>query len=161
MAGGNTLTATEIANRPEVELLLCCASARKDPDRSAHIRTLLDGRIDWTYLLQTAHRHGTASLLYWNLDNAAYPVAVPADVMDRLWDHFHSNRRNNLFFAGALLRILDALAAHGVSAIPYKGPTLAIVAYKNLALREFCDLDILLHERDILPAKKVLTSLGY
>jgi hypothetical protein len=161
MAGGDTLASTEVVNRPEVELLLRCASTHIDSDRAARIRALLEGGMDWTYLLGTAHKHGTASLLYWSLNNVAYPEAVPTDVMDWLRNHFHGNRRGNLFLTGALLKILDALATHGVSAIPYKGPALAIAAYGNLALREFCDLDILLHESDVLEAKKALTPLGY
>src|SRR5215212_1930822 len=161
MASAEILSATQLVNRPEVDLLLCCASTHEDSDRAARIRTLLDEGIDWTYLLRTARIHGTASLLYWSLNNVAYPEAVPSEVMDWLRDHFHGNRRNNLFLTGALFKVLDALAAHGVSAIPYKGPTLAIVAYKNLALREFCDLDFLLSEKDVPKAKNVLTSLGY
>jgi hypothetical protein len=161
VASGDILSATAVVNRPEVELILCCASTAKDSDRAPQIATLLDENLDWTYLLRTAQGHATASLLYWGLNNVAYPGAVPTDVMDSLQNHFHSNRRNNLFSTGALLKILDALAAHGVYAIPYKGPTLAFVAYGNLALREFCDLDILLRERDVLKATRILTSLGY
>ena len=161
MALGGVLSATEVVDRPEVELLLCCASTGKDSDRATRIATLLDEGIDWTYLLQTAQSHGTSSLLYWSLKNVAFPEAVPTDVMDWLQNHFQSNGRNNLFSTGALLKILDELAANGIRAIPYKGPTLAVVAYGNLALREFCDLDILLRESDVPKATRVLTSLEY
>ena len=48
-----------------------------------------------------------------------------------------------------LFKVLDLFVAHGIAAIPYKGPTLAVLAYGNLAFREFVDLDLLLHERDL------------
>jgi hypothetical protein len=38
---------------------------------------------------------------------------------------------------------------------------LAVAAYGNLALRQFGDLDILVHKRDVLRAKDLLISQGY
>ena len=54
-----------------------------------------------------------------------------------------------------------AFETHGIPAIPYKGPALAASAYGNLSLRQFCDLDVLLHKRDIVRAKELLISQGY
>jgi hypothetical protein len=62
---------------------------------------------------------------------------------------------------GELFKILDLLAAHGIAAIPYKGPTLAALAYGNLAFREFVDLDLLLHEHDIPRARDLLVAQGF
>lgn len=147
-------------NRSDFELLLCCARTSQDPVDSARIQTLLRKGIDWEYVLPLAERHGIAPLLYWNL-NATCPDAVPANVMARLRDHFHANGRRNLVLTGELLKILDALEERNVAAIPYKGPVLAAVAYGNLALREFGDLDILVRKDDAIKAREVLTSLGY
>jgi hypothetical protein len=67
----------------------------------------------------------------------------------------------NLFLTGELLRVLNALEAREIPAIPYKGPALAASVYGNLALREFHDLDILVHRHDVPKAKEVLASIGY
>ncbi len=144
----------------EIELLLCCARTRTNSARVDRIKALLREEIDWAYLLQTAGRHRTAPLLYWNL-STTYPEAVPEGIMAQLREHFHDNGRRNLVLAGELLKILDALEERKIPAIPYKGPVLATVAYRNLALREFFDLDLLLEERDVLQAREVLASLGY
>jgi hypothetical protein len=45
--------------------------------------------------------------------------------------------------------------------VPYKGPVLATSVYGNLALRQFVDLDLMIHRHDVLEAKEVLASLGY
>jgi hypothetical protein len=53
------------------------------------------------------------------------------------------------------------LEADGVQPIPFKGPTLAAIAYQDLSLREFSDLDVLVQDADIAAAEGVLTATGY
>jgi hypothetical protein len=62
---------------------------------------------------------------------------------------------------GELLRIIELFKSYGITAIPYKGPVLAIQAYGNLAFREFDDLDIYVNKKDVMRAKKILLSEGY
>jgi hypothetical protein len=81
--------------------------------------------------------------------------------LHHLQDHFYKNTHRNLFLTGELLRLLNLFEAQGIFAIPYKGPALAAVAYGNLALREFADLDILIRKQDVQRAKELLTSAGY
>jgi hypothetical protein len=146
--------------RPEAELLLCCARTIKSPEVDGRIKALVQESLDWQYLLRMAHRHGLAPLLYRNID-AACPEAVPKDDSIHLWEHFHTNNLDNLYLTGELLRILNAFESSGIPAVPYKGPALAASIYGNLALREFVDLDILVHRHDFFEAEDLLTSLGY
>jgi len=81
--------------------------------------------------------------------------------LEQLRGRYELNARKNLKFVGELFRILDCLEAHGVAAIPLKGPVLAESVYGDLALRDFSDLDVLVHARDVLPAKEALRSLDY
>jgi Uncharacterised nucleotidyltransferase len=147
-------------SRPEEEVLLCCARTTKAPEVTARIEALLREGMDWEYLLKTAHVHGMAPLLYWHLD-AAHPRLIPESVFDHLHDHFRANSLHNLFLTGELLRLLDTFGAHGIPAVPYKGPALAAYIYGNLALRQFIDLDVMVHRHDVPKAKELLASLGY
>ena len=146
--------------RPEDELILCCARVREDPERAAQIRVLLQGGMDWAYVLRAARGHGMAPLLFWHL-NATRPEAVPTAVLDLLRSDFYANNLRNLLLTGELLRLLNVFEGRGIPAIPYKGPVLAAVAYGNLALRQFIDLDILVHKQDVSRARELLISLGY
>jgi hypothetical protein len=149
-----------LARRPEVELLLCCARTTRPPEATAKIASLLQESMDWEFLLRTAHKHGVTPLLYWHLE-ATYPEAVPAKALDRLRDHFRTNSLRNLFLTGELLKLLNKFRAHEIPVVPYKGPALAASVYGNLALREFKDLDILVHRRNVPKAKEVLAAMGY
>jgi hypothetical protein len=150
----------DVASRVEVEILLCCARTRRDPQAAARILTLLQGDVDWDYLLQAAGRHGMVPLLFWHLDNAC-PETVPEAYMTELRRHFRSNSLKNLLLAGELLKLYELFEQNDIFAIPYKGPALAASVYRNLALRQAGDLDILVGRRDVLKAKELLLSLGY
>jgi hypothetical protein len=59
-----------------------------------------------------------------------------------------------------LRELLTALRAHGIDALPFKGPALAIQLYGNFAMRQFGDLDILVPPRQAGAALEVLKALG-
>jgi hypothetical protein len=99
-------------------------------------------------------------LLYWGLQTAC-AGAVPRAALDELQRHFRANAQRNLFLAGTLRQLLSLLEAHGIPAIPYKGPVLAVAVYGNLALRQFGDLDILIRPQDAGRAQQLLFSQGY
>ena len=145
---------------PEAELLLCCARVDLNSNRVERIRSILGYGIDWAYLLRVAVRHGMRPLLYWHL-NATYPEAVPRTVLKQFQDHFHLNLQRNLLRTAKLFGLLNMFKAHGIVAIPYKGPALASSVYGDLAFREFSDLDLLLDMQDVPMARKLLISQGY
>ena len=147
-------------SRPEDKLLLCCARTSRSPETADRIKALLREGIDWEHLLQAANAHGVAPLLYWHLD-AVCPKAVPKNILDHLRDHFRANGLRNLFLTGELLKLLNVFGAHGIPAVPYKGPALADSVYGNLAFRQFIDLDIMVRRHDVPRARELLASLGY
>ena len=146
--------------RPESELLLCCARSSIDSERSDRIRSLLRDGIDWTHLLRQAKEHGVMPLLCWHLTNHCLD-GIPQPLVDRLRDHFHSNARSNLLLTEELLSLLDLLEARGIRAIPFKGPALAASVYGNIALRQFCDLDLFVHASEVSKTRDLLISAGY
>jgi hypothetical protein len=107
-----------------------------------------------------ARVHWLAPLLYQSLDQI-HSEAVPEAVRNQLRDYCTGNTRRNLYLTNVLFKLLNLFEAHGIRAVSYKGPVLAASVYGNLALREFCDLDILVHSKDVLRARDLLLSQGY
>lgn len=89
------------------------------------------------------------------------PDKVPPAHLSKLRASFKDNATRNLFHAAELCEILKAFDERGVEAAPFKGPTLALLAYGDLALRRFIDLDILVRKCDVQEAKAVLVARGY
>lgn len=146
--------------RPEVELLLCCARTRMDSARAARIGALCQENLDWSYLLQTAGRHGLAPLVHRHL-NTICPAVVPEKYLSQLQSSIRRNAQHNLFLNGTLVEVLNLFQSHRIKAVPYKGPTLALSVYGNLSLRQFGDLDLLIRPEDVSKAVEVLCSEGY
>jgi hypothetical protein len=146
--------------RPEDELLLCAARARTNPETAARMRSLLQGEMDWKRLLAAARGHGLAPLLYIGLDSACTGL-VPKSVLRELGRRFVLNSARNRVMTAELVRILALFEGHGIAALPFKGPLLAESIYGDLALREFEDLDILVHESKVAEAEILMQAEGY
>jgi hypothetical protein len=146
--------------RPEAQLLLCCACTQVDAANAERIITLLQENIDWGYLLQMASRHNLVPLLYRSLEAVA-PTTIPETVRAELKEQIQVDIQGNLFLTKELLHLLALFNQHGIRALPYKGPVLAALVYRDLVLRTFNDLDILVHERHVLQAMDLLVSCGY
>ncbi len=131
-----------------------------DSENAMRVRVLAQHDIDWEFLLRTASDNGIAPLLYRHL-NATCPETVPKETLDRLRDDFNDNSRRNLFLTRELLDLLHLFETHQIPAVPFKGPVLAASVYKNLALREFSDLDLMIHKQHVAKARDLLISQGY
>ena len=129
-------------------------------ERAERISALIEKGLNWDVLIESASHHGLLPLLYWQL-NSNCREAVPGAILTQLQSGFYETCKTNLLLAGELLEILNLLESHGIPAIPFKGPTLAVKAYGNLAFRSFGDLDILLAEEDLPRAKTLLSTTGY
>jgi len=148
------------ASRPDIALLLACCRSCISEESKHRIASWVGLVRDWDELIRIANFHGVLPLLYMSLSHVC-AQAVPASAMTELRAHFHANSARNLFLAGWLLRILQFLEAAGISGVAFKGPTLAVAAYENLALREFYDLDVIVKETDFPKAKELFLNHGF
>jgi len=67
----------------------------------------------------------------------------------------------SLLLVRELFAILDTFEALGIPAVVLKGPALAVAVYGDLGLRQFRDLDVLVHNPDVARAKRALLTHGY
>src|ERR1051325_3571044 len=144
----------------ERELLLCCARTNATPRVVARLRELAATEVDWEYLFLLARRHAVVPLLYLQLERHASDL-VPHEHLQQLKKHYLENAARNTVLTAELCRLLALFAEAGIDAIPYKGPVLSLVAYDNLALRRFVDLDVIVRKSDVLKARKILLTEGY
>ncbi len=145
---------------PAVDLLLCCARTRLDQQTAERVRRLASGPLSWMEFVRLARSHDVLNLAYRSL-RAACPEAVPPAIREQLNRYARRCGARNRNLAGRLIGLLALLDAHAIPAVPLKGPVLAAAVYGDLCLREFLDLDILIHERDALRAKSLFLAAGY
>jgi len=148
------------ATRPEARLLLACAHASLDAERVRQLRMIAQDHLDWDWLLARARPHGVAPLLRRHLSSSCL-TAAPPHVLATLAARDRTDARRALRLTAELLRLLDLLAAHGIPAVPLKGPAVAAVLYGDVSLRPFRDLDLLVREADVPGALALLGDQGY
>jgi len=146
--------------KDEDELLLYCTRTHIDTTILEKVNLLVKKDLEWDYLIEMASKHKLMPLLYYNLQSLC-SKKVPVIILNELKNYFYSNIRKNLLLTLELINILNLLKSNGITAIPYKGPILAILAYDNIGLRKFNDIDIFIEKSDVLKVKQILISNGY
>ncbi len=160
LAVSNSAATVPSALRPEVDLLLLCARAHLNQQQRQRIRDLVPQNLDWNYLLQLADRHGLQPLLHWHLTTVC-PNTVPQEPQQSLRVAFQRVSALNILLTHELQKLIALFAENNVTAVPYKGPALALQLFGNVALRQFSDLDLLVHPCDVLRARDLLLRDGY
>jgi hypothetical protein len=115
---------------------------------------------DWNTLIERALAHGTTSLLCYNL-LALDVELLPAELIAACTAYLAAREAAAVRALTQLAELIDALAANGIGALPYKGPILGLQAYGDPVIRESRDLDLLIRQDDLWNALAVLGRLGY
>lgn len=148
------------------ELMLACA--RATAERAQAVRhdgvsevAALAGRVtDWDSALDAAAAHGLMPLVCREvLDYAG--DAVSAYTRASLSAARVASAARALASSSQLAAVIATLDQAGVTALPYKGPSLAIDAYGDVTLRESDDLDIVVAPSDLHHAYRALSTAWY
>lgn len=159
IAAGNPPDREFFPSDPAFRFLLAGCAVRQSGELARGLASRPNESLDWERVLRLAEHHGVAPLVYERVRSAR--LEIPETVVDELRRRYDDNARRNLTFVAELLRVVNALGAHGIDAMPYKGPVLAETVYGDLALREFSDLDVLVRPQDVGRAKEALKALEY
>jgi hypothetical protein len=146
--------------RAEHDLLLCCRYTGADPVTEQRIHTILQRDIDWTYTFRVAGRHGVAPLLYRTL-SAVQARGVPAAAYHGFGRHVTASGMQSRLLMRWSAEIMRLFEKEGLRTLAFKGGSLAKLAYGDVALRQFTDLDLLVHREDYDHARQLLVGHGY
>ena len=155
----NPATAGVVPNA-EMELLCACIS----PIRSAEIADgpFWNRPIDWPKFLSLATNHHVVPRAYKALKSAAAKMdCIPSEWLAQLRSRHMSIAAYNLRALASLYRLQQLMEAHRIQLVPIKGPALAIMAYEDVAWRQFEDLDFIVRREDLLRAVDLLEQDGY
>ena len=149
-----------IPSNPEVELqfrlLQRIGSNQKAQER---IQDIITADLDWESVISTSSCHGTLPLLHAAIrDLDLHP---PEAVKKSLRETYEQRALANIDHVKQLNTVVQTLRCQGIRVIPYKGPMLTRVAYDELGLRWFSDLDLLVAPENILEARETLLENGY
>jgi Uncharacterised nucleotidyltransferase len=110
--------------------------------------------------LELAEEHSVLGVVAARLEEAG-GVGMPTGAWEKLQGSMRTQHLFTLSMTAELFRILDAFGQAGIETILVKGPIASFLAYGDPAVRSYVDLDLLVRDRAILPASRILTALGF
>ena len=144
----------------EFEILRLCSRTELTAEITENIRELVRIGPEWERLMQLSILHGTRALLRRSL-NATCPDLLPEHVTTLFEDTHQTSSVLTVFMIQELIRVVEKLQAEGIRSLVLKGPALGIMAYGNVYLRPFVDLDILVSTQDFMSTVEIITDEGY
>jgi Uncharacterised nucleotidyltransferase len=143
----------------DAEFLLATTQPRPDLQRT---HRLLQNISNLDPVIALARTHGVLPLLCSCLiDSSDTDTALSSEYASQLHDEYCINLTQNLAATSELLSLLAAFTQNGIPALPFKGVVLADSAYGKVGLRPAGDLDLLIYQRDVPRAAKLLIGSGY
>ena len=119
----------------------------------------LRGDLDWRRVLEYAQIHGVLQFLA--AAAARGDINPPAPFSDILTAQQQRNAVRALLQHRECSRMIDALAAAGIQAVPFKGTSLSKLLYRRVGDRISSDIDLLIPMSRLRSAQDVLQGLGY
>ncbi len=146
---------------PEIQLILYCLSLLQDKQSVRHSSLEPDfQKINWDNFIDLSSRHKLMPLVAQAI-NQTDKIRFPNKIKSRIKNIYKSNLVKNFFLSSKLIHILNLMENNHIKCIPFKGPALSEFVYKDLALRQFSDLDLLISRKDAPKAMDIFSEYGF
>ena len=152
---------SEMELTSEDKLLLACAKINLRQSEIQYIESLLPQITDWNYALKIFVERGAAPLMYKLIPNLSNHSIIPEYVILQLKKVYYLTLSRNLVLYDHFYNIVKAFYVNGIEVIPLKGIYLAEKLYKDIALRQLTDIDLLVKPEDGLLSLSLLKEMGY
>jgi hypothetical protein len=139
-------------------LLTACSALPRD-QKQLQLRSVLLTSVGWRELFVLAERHGVQPLLCQALDLVR--DTIPAKARQDLEQIYQTNLHKALIMSRELIRIIHHLRSFDLDVMPYKGAALAEFLYRDVALRQTGDIDLLVRRQEFARVQDALEKIAY
>lgn len=146
---------------PETRLILLSLSSKKNDEIVHSLRALSSQKIDWSYILSFSRHNGIAPLLFHNLNRYAVAESMPEGIRQTFKKIYHSVGFQNALYLEELQHLLHIFEQAGIRTVILKGAAILEDVFRNIALRQMADLDVLVQEEDLDIVGLKLSESGY
>jgi len=144
-----------------LKFLIACSQTEPTENNIKFIQQFLPS-IDKQELISLAIGHGILPLVYKTLKylNTKH-LTVNTEILSEFKAHYMRISQRNMLMSAELIRIMKLLKENNSEALAFKGPALAQIAYGDISLRQYSDLDIFIHKSDFRALAKKMLDKGY
>jgi len=148
-----------VVRSPELTLLLMACTGELSTEKTAQLTLFLQQHpTNWDRLIELADQHRLTPFLYRTLREIP---TIPNSFLLALRQECQAIATDSLLKLHEYKRVAALLAEHNIEHIPFKGIYLAEHSYPESNLRPIGDMDILVGEKDLYKAARVLAPDGY
>jgi len=115
---------------------------------------------DWRAFARLCDYHDVGSFIYCRLRGQT-GITFPPGLLEHLRVRFLEASVHNYHLAQKLIELTSLLEENEIPVLAYKGPALAMIAYGDLALRQYQDLDLVIRPEHLLKAVELMTRCGF
>ncbi len=139
----------------EIRFLIACCQTNLSREDIQAIHSYQLTITNYQSLITAATQHGILPLVYKTLKS------LNAEILTELKTLYMSISQRNMLMSAELIRIMKLLKKNNIEALVFKGPVLSQMAYGDITLRQYVDLDVLVRKEDIHRVDSLLKELGY
>lgn len=150
----------ETSGTEAYEFVRACISHGPEAARRETLQSFLEAGGNWEDIFRTATRHSVRPLFGRNLERLLGSGLSPS-LRDRIRKSQWRNRIHANFLVQELGKICRLCEEHDLPVLTMKGPVLAQVAYGDIAMRRYVDLDVLIPKERFSEFDHLLRTEGY
>lgn len=144
-----------------LHLLIACCQSELNKEDITFVQDTYPG-LDPQHLITLAQRHGILPLIYKTLKQLSQENKIRDEVtLSLLKQHYMAIVQQNMLKSAELIQIVNIAKELDIELLPFKGPVLAEIAYQDISMRYFSDLDILVKKQDFRKLFPKLEKRGY
>ena len=132
---------------PTDQLLLSSVKIQPTSGDLERMNQLIPQITNWDDLAQMAIDRGMAPLLYKKLALLASASMIPDPAKQKLQGAYYLTLSRSMVLYDAFRKAAEAITAAGIQVVALKGIYLSEWLYKDIGLRQFSDIDLLVKKR--------------
>lgn len=116
---------------------------------------------NWDEIVLNVIERSMGSLFYTKLPQLSNNNCIPNDNKEQLKQAYYKTLSRGMLMYSVFSKAVDALSANDIKVVVLKGAYLAEKLYRDIALRQFSDIDLLVKEEDGEKSIKTLDQMGF
>lgn len=119
------------------------------------------GPLQWQQIDAKLSRNPACLVIFFFLKKEDLLGVLPEEVREKWQGFYYNNLKRNILALEQIVEIQNILKESGIDFILLKGASLISTVYRNLGLRSFADIDLLVKKEDLPALKYKLEELDY
>ncbi len=146
---------------PEDKLILSSVKINPASDDLERLNSLIPQIKDWESLTTNIIDRGIGPLFYKKLPLLSNQEVLPNEVKIKLQQAYYKTLSRSMVLYEAFQKVAKAFTSDGIQVVVLKGIYLSEWLYRDIALRQFSDMDLLVKPEDGEKCIAILKEMGF